>query len=86
MAQGQAPSTTSWGRVVDYIFGRNTLIGFASLMLLVISGFATWHGMRDFVLGVSSSPGSQEQQLPGGLAFSNDILVIVVVATLTFLM
>ena len=55
-------------------------------MLLAISGFATWHGMRDFVLGVSSSPGSQEQQLPGGLAFSNDILVIVVVATLTFLM
>ncbi len=46
MAQGQAPSTTSWGRVVDYIFGRNTLIGFASFMLLVISGFATWHGMR----------------------------------------
>jgi hypothetical protein len=42
--------------------------------------------MRDFILGVSSSPGSQEQQLPGGLAFSNDILVIVVVATLTFLM
>ena len=86
MAQGQASSTTSWGRVVDYIFGRNALIGFASLMLLVISGFATWHGMRDFVLGVSSSPGSQEQQLPGGLVFSNDILVIVVVATLTFLM
>lgn len=86
MAQGQASSATSWGRVVDYIFGRNALIGFASLMLLVISGFATWHGMRDFVLGVSSSPGSQEQQLPGGLVFSNDILVIVVVATLTFLM
>ncbi|MHA1180310.1 MAG: hypothetical protein ACTSSR_06300, partial [Alphaproteobacteria bacterium] len=86
MAQAQASSITSWGRVVDYIFGRNALIGFASLMLLVISGFATWHGMRDFVLGVSSSPGSQDQQLPGGLAFSNDILVIVVVATLTFLM
>ncbi|MCP4781890.1 MAG: hypothetical protein GY877_14470 [Hyphomicrobium sp.] len=40
---------------------------------------------RDFILGVSSSPGFQEQQLPGGLAFFNDILVIVVVATLTFL-
>ena len=40
-------------RAADYILGRNTLIGVASLMLLVISGFATWHGMRDFIIGVS---------------------------------
>jgi len=77
---------TGWGRVADYMFGRNALIGFASLMLLVISGFATWHGMRDFIVGVSTSPASQSLQAPGGLSVSNDILVIVVVAALTFLM
>src|SRR5262245_51388338 len=73
-------------RVTDYILGRNTLIGVASLMLLVISGFATWHGMRDFIIGVSSTPTSQGQLLPGGMSLSNDVLVIVVVAALTFLM
>ena len=55
-------------------------------MLLMISGFATWHGMRDFIIGVSTSPAAQQQQLPGGLAFSNDLLVIIVVVALTFLM
>jgi hypothetical protein len=73
------------GRVVDYIIGRNTLIGVASLTLLVISGYATWHGMRDFIIGVSTSS-SQGQNLPGGMSVSNDVLVIVVVAALTFLM
>jgi hypothetical protein len=43
------------GRTIDYIFGRNTLIGVASFMLLIISGYATWHGMRDFIVGVFSS-------------------------------
>jgi hypothetical protein len=86
MADTDAPSPSKWGRVADYLLGRNTLIGVASLMLLVISGFATWHGMRDFIIGVSTSPAGQEQELPGGLAFSNDILVIVVVVALTFLM
>ena len=33
-------------RTIDYIFGRNALIGVASFMLLIISGYATWHGMR----------------------------------------
>src|SRR5262249_43459983 len=73
-------------RAVDYIVGRNTLIGVASLMLLIISGFATWHGMRDFVIGVSSTRTSQGQLLPGGMSVSNDVLVIVVVVALTFLM
>jgi hypothetical protein len=73
-------------RVTDYILGRNTLIGVASLMLLAISGFATWHGMRDFIIGVSSTPTSQGQLLPGGMSVSNDLLVIVVVVALTFLM
>ena len=66
-------------QVTDYILGRNTLIGVASLMLLVISGFATWHGMRDFIIGVSSTPTSQGQLLPGGMSVSNDVLVVVVV-------
>ncbi len=86
MAETNAPSPSKWGRVADYLLGRNTLIGIASLMLLVISGFATWHGMRDFIIGVSTSPAAQQQELPGGLTFSNDLLVIVVVITLTFLM
>src|SRR5262245_57301080 len=92
MATSSASSTedSGWKRrfyqVTDYILGRNTLIGVASLMLLVISGFATWHGMRDFIVGVSSTPASQGQQLPGGMSVSNDVLVIVVVAALTFLM
>jgi hypothetical protein len=73
-------------RATDYILGRNTLIGVASLMLLAIAGFATWHGMRDFIVGVSTTPSGQGQQLPGGLSVSNDVLVIVVVAALTFLM
>ena len=86
MADTDAPAPSKWGRAADYLLGRNTLIGIASLMLLVISGFATWHGMRDFIIGVSTSPAAQQQELPGGLAFSNDLLVIVVVVALTFLM
>ncbi|MGQ0673463.1 MAG: hypothetical protein ACT4N2_11400 [Hyphomicrobium sp.] len=70
------------GRVIDYIFGRNSLIGLASLMLLALSGYATWHGMRDFIVGVSSASAQ-----PGdGMSISNDILVIGVVVALTFLM
>src|SRR6185312_9906891 len=75
-----------WGRVADYLFGRNALIGVASFMLLIISGYATWHGMRDFIIGVSSTPTSQGQTLPGGMSVSNDALVIAVVVALTFLM
>jgi hypothetical protein len=55
-------------------------------MLLAIAGFATWHGMRDFIVGVSTTATGQGQQLPGGLSVSNDVLVIVVVTALTFLM
>ncbi len=74
------------GNIIDYILGRNTLIGIASFMLLIISGYATWHGMRDFIIGVASSSTNQGQQLPGGMSFSNDFLVIAVVVALTFLM
>lgn len=71
------------GSATDYIFGRNTLIGIASLMLLAISGYATWHGMRDFIVGVSSTKPTQAVE---GLSISNDVLVIAVVVALTFLM
>lgn len=84
MAETRAPSLIA--RTIDYILGRNTLIGIASFMLLIISGYATWHGMRDFIIGVSSTTTSQGQILPGGMSFSTDLLVIVVVVALTFLM
>ena len=68
------------GRTIDYIFGRNTLIGVASFMLLIISGYAMWHGMRDFIVGVSSSTTTPAN---GGYRFSDDVLVIAVVVALT---
>ena len=74
------------GGVGDYLFGRNAAIGMASLMLLALSGFATWSGMHDFIVGVSQSPASAAQGLPGGLAFSTGTLVVAVVVALTFLM
>ncbi len=70
-------------KVIDYIFGRNTLIGIASFMLLIISGYATWHGMRDFIVGVSTNTAAPAG---GGLSISNDFLVAAVVVALTFLM
>lgn len=79
-------SSRAFHTATDYILGRNTLIGVASLTLLAIAGFATWHGMRDFIVGVSTTSTGQGQQLPGGMSVSNDVLVIVVVAALTFLM
>jgi hypothetical protein len=82
----EIPAYSRVGRVIDYILGRNTLIGIASFMLLIISGYATWHGMHDFIVGVSSTPTSQGQMLPGGMTLSSDVLVIAVVVALTFLM
>src|SRR6188508_2071875 len=86
MAFDEATRPSLVARTVDYLFGRNTLIGVAELMLLMIAGYATWHGMRDFIVGVSSTTTSQGQILPGGMSFSTDLLVIVVVVALTFLM
>jgi hypothetical protein len=80
MADNAQPTLV--GRTIDYILGRNTLIGIASFMLLIISGYATWHGMRDFIVGVSAT----SAQPTAGLSISNDVLVIVVVVALTFLM
>ncbi len=81
MADRAPPSLI--GRTLDYILGRNTLIGVASFMLLIISGYATWHGMRDFIVGVSSAGSAPAA---GGMSISNDVLVILVVTALTFLM
>src|SRR5688572_29450681 len=72
-----------WKQVGDYLLGRSVLIGIASLMLLLISGYATWHGMRDFIIGVSGPAG---QDSASGLSVPNDLLVAVVVVALTFLM
>ncbi|MEM1372520.1 MAG: hypothetical protein AAGG72_09890, partial [Pseudomonadota bacterium] len=74
------------GRTIDYVFGRNTLIGIAALMLLAISGYATWSGMNDFIVGVSQSPAQAARALPGGLSVTNGALVIAIVVALTFLM
>ena len=70
------------GRAFDYIFGRNTLIGIAELMLLLLAGYATWHGLRDFIVGVSQTPARPAE----GMSISNDVLVVGVVVALTFLM
>ena len=75
-------TTNRVARAIDYVLGRNTLIGIASFMLLVISGYATWHGMRDFIVGVSSAQSASA----GSMSISNDVLVILVVVALTFLM
>jgi hypothetical protein len=83
MAESARPASSRVARFMDYIFGRNALIGLASLMLLLISGYATWHGMRDFIIGLSSSAAAAD---PGSLSISNDLLVAVVVIALTFLM
>ena len=74
-------SYANWRRVGDYLPGRSTLIGIASLLLLFISGYATWHGMCDFIIGVSLSADASS-----GLSISNDVLVLLVVMALTFLM
>ena len=84
MPEARASFSSMWGRVADYLLGRNTLIGVASFMLLIISGYATWHGMRDFIVGSSSTGATQD--LPGGQSISSDVLVIAVVVALTFLM
>jgi hypothetical protein len=86
MADARTTTTlTGWARMADYLFGRNALIGLASLMLLLISGYATWHGMRDFIVGVSTSSATS-RETAGGLSVSNDVLVGAVVIALSFLM
>jgi hypothetical protein len=75
---------SQWGRAIDYLFGRNALIGLASLMLLIISGYATWAGMNDFIVGAASA--AKGRDVPGGFNVSHTNLVIAVTVALTFLM
>jgi hypothetical protein len=83
MAKTQTAWQIDWRWAEQYLLGRSTLIGVASLMLLLISGYATWHGMRDFIIGVSGE-GSHESD--AGLSIPNGLLVVIVVVALTFLM
>ena len=73
---------------LGYVFGRNVLIGAAALMLLLISGYATWHGMSDFILGFQSTgeAGGVAQRSIGGLSVTTEALIIAIVVALTFLM
>ncbi len=77
-------ATEGVGATIDYLFGRNSLIGIASLMLLAISTYATWSGMNDFIIGVSQ--GNKSREIAGGLTVTNAMLVIAIVVTLSFLM
>ncbi len=86
MAESKRMPSSAINRAVDYVFGRNSLIGLASLMLLIISGYATWSGMQDFIVGVSQTPGSQGRSLGGGISVTNNALVVAIVVALTFLM
>ncbi len=86
MTDGRATVYTAWGRVIDYLFGRNAMIGIASLLLLVISGYATWVGMTDFIVGVQAEGAPEQARDIGVLSVTNEILVTIVVITLTFLM
>ena len=81
MAEAASSTVRTRRRTLDYILGRNMMIGVASLMLLFLSGYATWHGMRDFIIGVSDTPTDA-----GSMSIPNDVLVIGVVVALTFLM
>ena len=83
MAEAAVKPNSSWRKRLDYVLGRNVMIGIASLMLLFLSGYATWHGMRDFIIGVSSAPTAGGD---GTMSIPNDVLVIGVVIALTFLM
>ncbi|MCI4665485.1 MAG: hypothetical protein MRY74_12255 [Neomegalonema sp.] len=73
---------------LGYVFGRNILIGVAAIMLLLISGYATWHGMSDFILGFQTQGqiGAPSQRGIAGLSVTTEALIIAIVVALTFLM
>ncbi|MGA8615010.1 MAG: hypothetical protein WB760_25700, partial [Xanthobacteraceae bacterium] len=87
MAGGGGPSRlarmrASLARLLNYLLGRNTLIRLATVMLLSISCYATWSGLHDFIIGISSAPA---RRLPG-VPIDSDVFVIGIVVALTFLM
>ncbi len=75
-----------FSRVRSYLFGRNFIIGTASLMLLVISGFATWSGMTDFIVGAQGSGSDSVGKSIGGIPITNDAIIIAIVVALSLLM
>lgn len=83
---GQQSTPRSQSSFLSFLFGRNSLIGIASLMLLAISGYATWIGMSDFIIGVQTGSGGQSRDIVGGLSVTNEMLIVVVVIALTLLM
>lgn len=85
MAEGASQTVAGWSRTIDYLFGRNALIALASAMLLMISGYATWAGMQDFIVGAASG-GQKAREIAGGIAVSHSFLVVAVTIALTFLM
>jgi hypothetical protein len=84
MTDGQSTALPGLGRMLDYLFGRNALIALASAMLLLISGYATWSGMNDFIIGASAAGKSRD--LGAGISVSHHHLVAAVTVALTFLM
>ncbi|MEO0671785.1 MAG: hypothetical protein AAFZ05_07130 [Pseudomonadota bacterium] len=78
--------TSRWRNFVGYIFGDNPLIGAASIMLLIISGFATWSGMTDFIVGAQGSGAESVGKSIGGIEVTNDAVIISIVVALTLLM
>jgi hypothetical protein len=86
MAESRGRGPAGWTGIIDYLFGRNALIAIASAMLLVISGYATWSGMNDFIIGASSSSAPKGRELGGGVSMSHHTLVIAITVALTFLM
>lgn len=63
--------------VTDWALGRHTAIGLASLVLLALSGFATYRGMSDFITGSQTGV-----VVSGGIAVEGMVLAIVVALTL----
>lgn len=86
MAERTKGPSSGWGKTIDYLFGRNALIAIASAMLLMISGFATWSGMNDFIIGASSAGAGKGREIAGGVSISHHTLVIAITIALTFLM
>ena len=69
---------------LNWILGRNLVIGLASMVLLALSGFATYRGMSDFIIGIQTAPLSVQGAESHGIAA--ELLVLAIVAALTFLM
>ncbi len=77
-ARGAEDAGGGVNAVLNFLLGRSLAIGAASMMLLAISGYATWSGMSDFILGIQSSGAEVDA--------STTALTVAIVVALTFLM